>query len=64
MVGPFGFPGLTVTENEVGVVLPSIEGVVRCVVDRNVIEGNTTPTLITGSGESFNISLDRELKSA
>ena len=44
--------------------LPSIEGVVRCVVDRNVIEGKTTPALITESGETFNISLGRELKSA
>ena len=44
--------------------LPSIEGVVRCVVDRDVIEGNTTPTLVTQDGERFNISLDLELKSA
>ena len=44
--------------------LPSIEGVVRCVVDRDVIEGNTTPTLMTEDGERFNISLGLELKSA
>ena len=44
--------------------LPSLKDVVRCVVDRDVIEGNNTPTLVTKSGESFNLSLDRELKSA
>ena len=44
--------------------LPSLAGVVRCVVDRDVIEGNKTPTLVTKSGESFNLSLDLELKSA
>ncbi|PKB78954.1 MAG: ATP-dependent protease ATP-binding subunit ClpX [SAR202 cluster bacterium Io17-Chloro-G9] len=44
--------------------LPSLQGVVRCVVDRDVIEGNKTPTLVTDGGESFNLNLDLELKSA
>ena len=30
--------------------LPSLEGVVRCVVDRDVIEGNKSPTLVTKGG--------------
>ena len=44
--------------------LPSLKDVVRCVIDKDVIEGNNTPTLVTEGGESFNLSLDWELKSA
>ncbi len=32
--------------------LPSMEGVVRCVVDRDAIDGEGTPTLVTASGET------------
>ena len=38
--------------------LPSLKDVVRCVIDKDVIEGNNTPTLVTEGGESFNLSLD------
>ena len=39
--------------------LPSLGNVVRCIVDRDVIEGNAGPRLITETGET--ISLDFEL---
>ena len=44
--------------------LPSLEDVARCVIDREVIEGRRTPTLVTKSGESYNLYVDRQLKSA
>jgi ATP-dependent Clp protease ATP-binding subunit ClpX len=44
--------------------LPSLEGVVRCIVDRDVIEGHKAPTLVTKNGKSFELSLEQELKSA
>ena len=44
--------------------LPSLKDVVRCVVDKDVIDGNNTPALVTRRGDSFHLSLDQELKSA
>ena len=44
--------------------LPSLDGVVKCVVDRDVILGVSTPTLVTDTGESFNLSLKQVQKSA
>ena len=37
--------------------LPSLGGVARCVVDRDAIQGESSPELITASGESFRIPL-------
>ena len=37
--------------------LPSLPEVVRCVVDREAIEGGSNPKLLTESGESLNIAL-------
>jgi ATP-dependent Clp protease ATP-binding subunit ClpX len=44
--------------------LPSLEDVVRCVVDRDAIEGTASPELILGSGESFRLPLGPIQKSA
>lgn len=44
--------------------LPSLEGVVRCVVDRDAIEGVSSPELITSSGESFRLPFEPIQKSA
>ena len=44
--------------------LPSLTGVVKCVVDRDAIQGVSGPTLLTDSGESFNLSLEPVKKSA
>ncbi|MDA0733260.1 MAG: ATP-dependent Clp protease ATP-binding subunit ClpX [Chloroflexi bacterium] len=44
--------------------LPSLEGVVRCVVDRDAIEGINSPELITASGESFRLPFGPIQKSA
>jgi len=48
--------------------LPSIEGVARCVVDREVILEGKRPALVGKNGESFDLpvdhTLDRGLKSA
>ena len=44
--------------------LPSLEGVARCVVDRDAIEGESSPELITATGESFRLPLEPIQKSA
>ena len=44
--------------------LPSLGGVARCVVDRDAIEGESSPELITASGESFRLPLAPIQKSA
>ena len=44
--------------------LPSMENVVRCVVDRGTIEGLGGPTLTTESGEAFSLSPEPVQKSA
>ena len=44
--------------------LPSLENVVRCVVDRGTIEGLGGPTLTTESGEAFSLSPEPVQKSA
>ena len=44
--------------------LPSLEDVARCIIDREVIEGRKTPTLVTKRGERYNLYVDRERKSA
>jgi len=44
--------------------LPSLGGVARCVVDRDAIEGESSPELITASGESFRLPLAPIKKSA
>ena len=41
--------------------LPSIDGVARCVVDREVIEEGKPPALIGKDGESFDLPLDHML---
>ncbi|HLF04356.1 MAG TPA: ATP-dependent Clp protease ATP-binding subunit ClpX [Dehalococcoidia bacterium] len=35
--------------------LPSLEGVVRCVVDRDAIDGEGTPKLVTAAGEAVSV---------
>jgi ATP-dependent Clp protease ATP-binding subunit ClpX len=35
--------------------LPSLEGVVRCVVDRDAIDGDGTPKLVTAAGETVSV---------
>ena len=44
--------------------LPSLPEVVRCVVDRAAIEGESHPKLVTDSGESLNIALGPVRKTA
>ena len=44
--------------------LPSLPEVVRCVVDREAIEGGSNPKLMTDSGESLNIALGPIQKTA
>jgi ATP-dependent Clp protease ATP-binding subunit ClpX len=44
--------------------LPSLDNVVRCVVDRDAIAGNGSPTLITDNGEAFNLPYEPVQKSA
>lgn len=44
--------------------LPSLGGVARCVVDRDAIQGESSPELITASGESFRLPLAPIQKSA
>ena len=44
--------------------LPSLEEVVRCVVDRDAIEGTGAPKLFTESGETLSLTLDSLEKSA
>ena len=44
--------------------LPSLPEVVRCVVDRAAIEGESNPKLVTESGESLNIALGPVRKTA
>ena len=44
--------------------LPSLGGVARCVVDRDAIDGESSPELITASGESFRLPLAPIQKSA
>jgi len=44
--------------------LPSLEDVVRCVVDRDAIEGTGSPDLITASGECFRLPFGPIQKSA
>ncbi len=44
--------------------LPSLPEVVRCVVDREAIEGSKNPTLVTDTGETVNITLGPMQKSA
>ena len=44
--------------------LPSLGNVVRCVVDRDAIEGVTTPQLITNTGETISLTLEPVQQSA
>jgi ATP-dependent Clp protease ATP-binding subunit ClpX len=44
--------------------LPSLEEVVRCVVDRDAIEGSGVPELLTESGETLSLTLEPLEKSA
>jgi ATP-dependent Clp protease ATP-binding subunit ClpX len=44
--------------------LPSLGNVVRCVVDRDAIEGATTPQLITNTGETISLTLEPVQQSA
>ena len=44
--------------------LPSLEDVARCVVDRDAIEGITSPELITTAGKSFRLPCEPIQKSA
>jgi len=44
--------------------LPSYSNIVRCAIDRDCIEGHTTPTLTTDEGESFNLPPDHVKQSA
>ena len=44
--------------------LPSLENVVRCVVDQETIVNHTSPTLITSSGEAFSLPYEPVQKSA
>ena len=44
--------------------LPSLEGVVKCVVDAAAIQGTSGPTLITESGTSFRLPQEPMKKSA
>ena len=44
--------------------LPSLPEVMRCLVDRDAIEGDSNPKLLTDSGESLNIDLGQIRKTA
>ena len=44
--------------------LPSLPEVVRCVVDRDAIEGASNPTLLTDTGDTLNIGLGLTRKTA
>ena len=44
--------------------LPSLGNVVRCIVDRNVIEGNAGPRLMTDTGETIGLDLEPARQSA
>ena len=44
--------------------LPSLGNVVRCVVDRDAIEGITTPQLVTNTGETISLTLEPVQQSA
>ncbi|MSQ05754.1 MAG: ATP-dependent Clp protease ATP-binding subunit ClpX [Dehalococcoidia bacterium] len=44
--------------------MPSLEGVVRCVVDRDAIDGDGTPTLVTATGETISVPQRALRKSA
>jgi ATP-dependent Clp protease ATP-binding subunit ClpX len=44
--------------------LPSLKNVVRCLVDRDTIEGLGSPILTTESGQSFALDLEPAQQSA
>ncbi len=44
--------------------LPSLGNVIRCVVDRDAIEGITTPLLVTNTGETISLTLEPVQQSA